>query len=189
VNFLATTADIRNGLVINFNGELARVIEFQHIKLGRGGARVWTKFKKIRTGQVIENTYRSGEKIEIVRLEAREMQYLYHDGHNYVLMSLENYEQIAVPGEIFESASHFAKENEIVRVLFHDETPIDVELPPHVNLVVKSTEPGMRGDTVTGATKPAVLETGFTVQVPLFINEGDIVRVDTRSGTYCERVK
>ena len=186
---MATTADIKNGLVINFNGDLVKVIEFQHIKLGRGGARVWTKFKKIRTGQVIENTFRSGEKIDIVRLEAVEMQFLYRDGSDYVLMNTETFEQITVPEEIFKDAAQFIKENELVKVTFFDGKPIDVEVLIFVNLKVVKTEPGMKGDTVTGASKPAVLETGYTVQVPLFINAGDIIRIDTRSGQYCERVK
>ena len=186
---MATTADIKNGLVINFNGDLVKVIEFQHIKLGRGGARVWTKFKKIRTGQVIENTFRSGEKIDIVRLEAVEMQFLYRDGSDYVLMNTETFEQITVPEEIFKDAAQFIKENELVKVTFFDGKPIDVEVPIFVNLKVVKTEPGMKGDTVTGASKPAVLETGYTVQVPLFINAGNIIRIDTRSGQYCERVK
>jgi len=186
---LATTADIRNGLVINFNGEPVKVIEFQHIKLGRGGARVWTKFKKIRTGQVIENTYRSGEKIDIVRLEAVEMQFLYREGTDYVLMNTETFEQITLPSEIFKDAAQFIKENETVKVTFLEEKPIDVEVPIFVNLKVVKTEPGLKGDSVTGASKPAVLETGYTVQVPLFINTGDVVRIDTRTGQYCERVK
>lgn len=186
---MATIADIKNGLVINFNGDLVKVIEFQHIKLGRGGARVWTKFKKIRTGQVIENTFRSGEKIDIVRLEAVEMQFLYRDGSDYVLMNTETFEQITVPEEIFKDAAQFIKENELVKVTFFDGKPIDVEVPIFVNLKVVKTEPGMKGDTVTGASKPAVLETGYTVQVPLFISAGDIIRIDTRSGQYCERVK
>ncbi|HPD26351.1 MAG TPA: elongation factor P [Candidatus Marinimicrobia bacterium] len=186
---MATTADIKNGLVINFNGDLVKVIEFQHIKLGRGGARVWTKFKKIRTGQVIENTFRSGEKIDIVRLEAVEMQFLYRDGSDYVLMNTETFEQITVPEEIFKDAAQFIKENELVKVTFFEGKPIDVEVPIFVNLKVVKTEPGIKGDTVTGASKPAILETGYTVQVPLFINAGDIIRIDTRSGQYCERVK
>jgi len=186
---LATTADIKNGLVINFNGDLVKVIEFQHIKLGRGGARVWTKFKKIRTGQVIENTFRSGEKIDIVRLEAVEMQFLYRDGSDYVLMNTETFEQITMPEEIFKDAAQFIKENELVKVTFFEGKPIDVEVPIFVNLKVVKTEPGIKGDTVTGASKPAILETGYTVQVPLFINAGDIIRIDTRSGQYCERVK
>ncbi|MFH1213957.1 MAG: elongation factor P [Candidatus Neomarinimicrobiota bacterium] len=186
---MATTADIKNGLVINFNGDLVKIVEFQHIKIGRGGARVWTKFKKIRTGQVIENTFRSGEKIDIVRLEAVEMQFLYRDGEHYVLMNNDTFEQITIPGEIFKDAARFIKENEMIKVTFQEETPIDVEVPIFINLEVRETEPGMKGDTVTGATKLAVLETGSSVQVPLFINAGDMIRIDTRNGQYCERVK
>jgi len=186
---LATTADIRNGIILNLDGELLKIIEFQHIKLGRGGARVRTRFKNIRTGQVIENTFRSGERIDIVRLDAVEMQYLYHDGNHYIFMNTENYEQVPLDEELFKDASRFVKENEIVRVLFNGSKAVDIEIPPHVNLEIVKTDPGMRGDTVTGATKPAVLETGFTVMVPLFVNAGDKVRIDTRTGEYVERVK
>jgi elongation factor P len=186
---LATTADIRNGLIINLNGELLKIIEFQHIKLGRGGARVRTRFKNIRTGQVIDNTFRSGERIDIVRLDAVEMQYLYHDGDHYIFMNNENFEQVPLSEELFRDASRFVKENEVVRVLFNGPEAVDIEIPPHVNLEIVETDPGMKGDTVTGATKPAVLETGFSIMVPLFLNVGDRVRIDTRTGGYVERVK
>lgn len=187
--FLATTSDIRNGLVINYNGDLVKIIEFQHVKTARGGARVRTKFKNIRTGQVVDNTFRSGEKIDIVRLEAKEMQYLYKDGSSYIFMNNETYDQIPLSEEIFKETSQFIKESEVIKVLFHNEKPIDVEIPIFVNLEVLTTEPGIKGDTVTGASKPAVLETGYTIQVPLFINVGDKIRIDTRTGSYCERVK
>jgi elongation factor P len=187
--YLATTADIRNGLIINLNGELLKIIEFQHIKLGRGGARVRTRFKNIRTGQVIDNTFRSGERIDIVRLDAVEMQYLYHDGDHYIFMNNENFEQVPLSEELFRDASRFVKENEVVRVLFNGPEAVDIEIPPHVNLEIVETDPGMKGDTVTGATKPAVLETGFSIMVPLFLNVGDRVRIDTRTGGYVERVK
>jgi len=186
---LASTADIRNGLIINLNGELLKVIEFQHVKMARGGARIRTKFKNIRTGQVVDNTFRSGEKIDVVRLEAIEMQYLYHDGNNYIFMNTETYDQVPLSDDIFKEASRFIKENEIIKVLFHGKEAVDIEIPPHVNLVITDTEPGMKGDTVTGATKTAVLETGLSIQVPLFLNEGDKVRIDTRTGAYVERVK
>ncbi|RKY55191.1 MAG: elongation factor P [Candidatus Neomarinimicrobiota bacterium] len=186
---MATTAEIRNGLIINYNGDLVKIIEFQHVKTARGGARVRTKFKNIRTGQVIDNTFRSGEKIEVVRLEAREMQYLYKDGPNYIFMNTETYEQIPLSEEIFKEVSQFVRENDVVKILFNDDTPIDIEIPIFVNLEVSNTEPGIKGDTVSGASKPAVLETGYTIQVPLFINEGDKIRIDTRTGSYCERVK
>lgn len=187
--FLATTSDIRNGLVINYNGDLVKIIEFQHVKTARGGARVRTKFKNIRTGQVVDNTFRSGEKIDIVRLEAKEMQYLYKDGSSYIFMNNETYDQIPLSEEIFKETSQFIKESEVIKVLFHNEKPFDVEIPIFVNLEVLTTEPGIKGDTVTGASKPAVLETGYTIQVPLFINVGDKIRIDTRTGSYCERVK
>ncbi|PIS27660.1 MAG: elongation factor P [Candidatus Marinimicrobia bacterium CG08_land_8_20_14_0_20_45_22] len=186
---MATTADIKNGIVINSEGNLLKVVEFQHIKLGRGGARVWTKFKNVKTGLVVENTYRSGEKIDIVRLESRDMQYLYRDGSNYILMDVETFEQYPFHEDLFEKAAKFIKENEIIHVLYHDETPVDVEIPLFVNLKVIGTEPGLKGDTVTGATKVATLETGAKVAVPLFLNEGDTIRIDTRTGGYVERVK
>lgn len=186
---MASTADIRNGLIINLNGELLKVIEFQHVKMARGGARIRTKFKNIRTGQVVDNTFRSGEKLDVVRLEAMEMQYLYHDGNNYIFMNTETYDQVPLSDDIFKEASKYIKENEVIKVLFHGKEAVDIEIPPHVNLVITDTEPGMKGDTVTGATKTAVLETGLSIQVPLFLNEGDKVRIDTRTGAYVERVK
>ena len=186
---MASTTDIRNGLIINLNGELLRVIEFQHVKMARGGARIRTKFKNVRTGQVVDNTFRSGEKIDVVRLEATEMQYLYFDGINHIFMDTETYEQVPLDDEIFKEASQYVKENEIIKVLFYGKEAVDIEIPSHVNLVITKTEPGMRGDTVTGATKAAVMETGVTVQVPLFLNEGDKIRIDTRSGAYIERIK
>lgn len=186
---LASTADIRNGLIINLNGDLLRVIEFQHVKMARGGARIRTKLKNVRTGQVVENTFRSGEKIEIARLEAVEMQYLYFDGNNYIFMNTETFEQIALTPPIFKEPSQFIKENDVVKVLFYGKEAVDIEIPPHVNLEIVETEPGIKGDTVTGATKSAVLETGLTIQVPLFLNVGDAVRIDTRSASYVERIK
>ncbi|HHI02053.1 MAG: elongation factor P [Candidatus Marinimicrobia bacterium] len=186
---MATTADIKNGLIINLNNNLLRVIEFQHVKMARGGARIRTKLKNIQTGQIIDNTFRSGEKLDVVRLEANEMQYLYHDGNNYIFMNTETYEQVPLEEEIFKEASQYIKENEIVKILFHGNKAVDIEIPPHVNLQITETEPGMKGDTVTGATKNAVLETGLNVQVPLFLNVGDTVRIDTRTGAYVERIK
>lgn len=186
---MATTADIRNGLTILYNGDIYKIIEFQHIKIARGGARVRTKLKNLRTGQVIDNTFRSGEKIEPVRLDAIEMQYLYRDNDNHIFMNMETYEQIPLPSELFKEYFQYIKVNEIVKVLFHDRNPIDIDLPTHVILEVVETEPGIKGDTATSVTKPAKLETGFVTQVPLFINAGDKVKIDTRTGEYCERVK
>lgn len=186
---MASTTDIRNGLIINLNGELLKIIEFQHVKVARGGAKIRTKLRNIRTGQVVDNTFRSGEKIDAVRLEAVAMQYLYHDGNNYIFMNNETYDQIPLSDALFEDASHFVKETELVKVLFYGSEAVDIEIPPHVNLEVTDTDPGLKGDTVTGASKSAVLETGYTIQVPLFINVGDKIRVDTRTGRYCERIK
>lgn len=186
---MATTADIRNGLVIKQDGELFKIVEFQHIKTARGGAKIRTKLKNVRTGQVLDNTFRSGEKLDVVRLEAQEMQYLYHDGQHYIFMNTENYEQVRIGDGVFGEAAQYVKENEIVKILFDDTTPVDIEIPVFVTLEVTDTEPGMRGDTVTGGNKPAEMQTGLTVQVPLFIDVGDKIRVDTRSGKYCERIK
>lgn len=164
-------------------------MEFQHVKMGRGGAFVRTKLKNLRTGQVVENTFRSGEKLDEVRLESRQMQYLYFDGSSYIFMDTETYEQIPISSELIEGVKVFIKENDEVNVLFHDAEPLDINLPTYVILQVVETEPGIKGDTVSGATKPAKLETGLVVQVPLFINEGDMVKIDTRAGEYIERVK
>lgn len=186
---LASTADIRNGLIINLDGDLLRVIEFQHVKMARGGARIRTKLRNVRTGQVVDNTFRSGEKIDVARLEAVEMQYLYFDGNHYILMNTGTFEQTPLNAGTFKEASQYIKENDVIKVLFYGKEAVDIEIPPHVNLEIVETEPGMKGDTVTGASKPAVLETGLTVQVPLFLNVGDVVRIDTRSGSYVERIK
>lgn len=186
---LASTADIRNGLIINLDGDLFRVIEFQHVKMARGGARIRTKLRNVRTGQVVDNTFRSGEKIDVARLEAVEMQYLYFDGNHYIFMNTGTFEQTPLNADTFREASQYIKENDVIKVLFYGKEAVDIEIPPHVNLEIVETEPGMKGDTVTGASKPAVLETGLTVQVPLFLNVGDVVRIDTRSGSYVERIK
>ncbi|MBO8131475.1 MAG: elongation factor P [Candidatus Marinimicrobia bacterium] len=186
---MATTADIRNGMVIFWNNGYWKILEFQHVKMGRGGAFVRTKLKNLRTGQVVENTFRSGEKLDEVRLESRQMQYLYFDGSSYIFMDTETYEQIPISSELIEGVKVFIKENDEVNVLFHDAEPLDINLPTYVILQVVETEPGIKGDTVSGATKPAKLETGLVVQVPLFINEGDMVKIDTRAGEYIERVK
>jgi len=185
---LGSTSDIRKGLVINYKGELVKIVEFLHIKTARGGAKIRTKMKNIRSGQVIDNTFRSGEKIETVRLEAKAMQYLYHDGLNYIFMDNNTYEQIPISEEVIAKSAQYLKENEILKVLFNGDNPIDLELPIFVELKVIKTDPGIKGDTVSGGTKPATLETDYVVNVPLFINEGDILRIDTRDGNYSERV-
>jgi len=186
---MGSTSDIRNNLVIEFNGNLWKVVEFLHVKPGKGNAFVRTKLKKIPGGQVIEQTFRSGEKIDDVKLQASEMTFLYADESHYHVMDTETYEQIAIDAVLMEPVKDFLKENDTIKVLFRDATPVDVEVAPHVILEITETDPGLRGDTATGGSKPAFLETGLKVTVPLFLNIGDKVKVDTRTGEYLERVR
>ncbi len=187
---MADTSDFRNGLIIKFKGDLYSIVEFQHVKPGKGGAFVRTTLKNLRTGRVLDNTFRAGEKVETVRVERRKYQYLYRDGDSLVVMDNETYEQINVPVELFDGGEKFLKEGEEVDILVDDnEQIVTVEIPITVQLKVVETEPGFKGNTATNALKPAKLETGTTVQVPLFINEGDILKIDTRKGEYLERVK
>jgi len=186
---MGSTSDIKNNLVIEFSGNLWKVVEFLHVKPGKGNAFVRTKLKKIPGGQVIEQTFRSGEKIDNVKLLASEMTFLYSDESHYHLMDQETYEQIAIDAELMDPVKDFLKENDIVKILFRESSPVDVEIGAHVLLEVTETEPGFRGDTATGGSKPAVLETGLKVNVPLFLDIGDMVKVDTRTGAYLERVR
>ena len=186
---MADTSDFRNGLIIKFKNDLYSIVEFQHVKPGKGGAFVRSTLKNLKTGKVLDNTFRAGEGIEIVRVERRKYQYLYREGNFLVCMDNDTYEQINVPMELFGEGVNYLKESEDVDILFNGEEIINVEIPIFVNLKVTETEPGFRGDTATGANKPAKLETGTTVNVPLFINEGDILKIDTRVGGYVERVK
>lgn len=186
---MADTSDFRNGLIIKFKNDLYTITEFQHVKPGKGGAFVRSTLKSLKTGKIIDNTFRSGESIEIVRVERRKYQYLYRDGEFLVCMDNESYEQINVPIENFGDAVNFLKESTEVELLFHGTEILNVEIPIFVQLKVIETEPGFRGDTATGATKPAKLETGATINVPLFINVDDILKVDTRISGYVERVK
>jgi len=186
---MATTADIKNGLVISFEGQLFNIVEFQHVKPGKGGAFVRTKLKNLVTGRVIDRTFRSGEKIEIVRMEARPMQFLYREGDHFVFMDQETYEQVHVPETVVGDAALFMKESEVVKINFNDETPVTIEIPFFINFKIVECEPGVKGDTVSNVTKPAKLETGAVVQVPLFVESGETIRVDTRTGEYIERVR
>lgn len=186
---MADTSDFRNGLIIKFKNDLYTIVEFQHVKPGKGGAFVRTTLKNLRTGRVLDNTFRSGESIEIVRVERKKFQYLYREGDYLVCMDNETYEQINVPIELFGDGVDYLKESEEVEILFNKDEIISVEIPIFVYLKVTQTEPGFRGDTATGANKPAKLETGVSINVPLFINEGDVLKVDTRTGEYVERVK
>jgi elongation factor P len=186
---MADTSDFRNGLIIKFKNDLFTITEFQHVKPGKGGAFVRTTLKSLRTGKVLDNTFRSGEGIEIVRVERKKFQYLYREGDFLVCMDNETYEQINIPKILFGDAVNYLKESEEVEILFNKDDIISVEIPIFVYLKVTQTEPGFRGDTATGANKPAKLETGVSINVPLFINEGDVLKVDTRTGGYVERIK
>lgn len=186
---MGTTSDLRPGAIIRFNGELCAVLESEHRTPGNLRAFYQVKMRNLKTGKLSENRFRSGESIEFVRVERSNYQYLYRDGHSLVFMDSSNYEQVYVDGDILGNEINFLKENEVVQLAFEGTNVLAVELPPHVNLRVVTTEPGFKGDTATNVMKPAVLETGATVQVPLFINEGDLVRVDAKTGDYVERVK
>jgi elongation factor P len=184
-----STAEFKKGLRIEVDGTPYIIVDFQHVKPGKGGAFVRTKLKNLLNGRVVDQTFRSGEKVEKPDLMEREMQYLYREGDRYCLMDNETFEQIMLSAEQVGEARLYLIENLNVEVLFYNKEPIAVELPTFVELAIAQTEPGVRGDTASGGSKPAVLESGATLQVPLFINEGDRVKVDTRTGTYIERVK
>jgi elongation factor P len=184
-----STADFRKGLKIEIDGAPFAIIDFQHVKPGKGGAFVRTKLKNLINGRVLDQTFRSGEKVQKPDLVEKEMQYLYKDGDNYCLMDNETYEQIMLTGDQMGDAVLYLTENMNLQVLFFNQQPVAVDLPNFVELTVAQTEPGVRGDTASGGTKPATLESGAVIQVPLFINEGDRLKVDTRTGTYIERLK
>ena len=184
-----STSDFKKGLKIEIDGTPYTIVEFLHVKPGKGGAFVRTKIKNLMTGKVLDQTFRSGEKVKRPDLVEREMQFLYRDGDNFYLMDNENYEQLALTAEQLGEATLYLTENLNVKVLFFNQQPVTAEVPNSVELTVAQAEPGLKGDTASGATKPATLETGAVIQVPLFINEGDRVRVDTRTGTYIERAK
>jgi elongation factor P len=188
---MATTADIKNGLCIEYNDQLYSIVQFQHVKPGKGAAFVRTKLKNLKTGKVVENTFNAGVKITTVRIERRPYQFLYKDDMGYNFMHTETFEQITIAEEFVDSPG-LLKEGTIVEINFHadTETPLTLEMQPFVELEVTYTEPGERGNTATStALKPATLETGATVMVPIFINTGDIIKVDTRDNSYSERVK
>ena len=187
---MASTSDIRNGLALEWNGDFYSVVEFLHVKPGKGNAFVRTKLKSFTTGKVIENTFPAGHKINDIRVERRVFQYLYKDDMGYHFMDMETYEQIPIEHNMIEKAD-LLKEGTEVEILFHaqEEIPLTVELPQYIVLTVTYTEPGVKGDTATNAQKPATVETGAEVKVPLFINEGDAVKLNTITGEYIERVK
>jgi len=184
-----STNDFRKGLKIEMDGEPYIIVEAQHVKPGKGAAFVKTRIKSLISGNVQDINFRSGDKVDEPNLEEKEMQFLYNEGEEYHFMDQSTYEQVMIPKDQLGEASDYMMENMQVYVLFHNDKPIGVEVPNFVELKVTYTEPGVRGDTAQGATKPATLETGKTVQVPLFIEEGEVLRIDTRSGEYVERVK
>ena len=188
---MASTSDIKNGLTIDYNGQLFTVVEFLHVKPGKGAAFVRTKLKNVKTGKVIDNTFNAGAKIDVVRIERRTYQYLYKDDMGYNFMNNETYEQIPIEGDMIQNVD-LMKEGQMIEINFHaeTETPLTAELPAAVELEITATIPGEKGNTASStALKPATVETGAEIMVPLFINEGDIIKVDTSSRTYSERVK
>lgn len=187
---MADTSDFRNGLIIKFKNDLYTITEFQHVKPGKGGAFVRSMLKNLRTGKVLDNTFRSGESIEIVRVDRRKYQYLFRESQGLVLMDNETYEQMTIPGDVLGDGVKFIKEGDEIELMVDDkDNIISGDVPTFVSLQVVETEPGFKGDTATNAMKAAKLETGVVIQVPLFISEGDVLKVDTRTGSYVERVK
>ena len=182
-----STAEFKKGLKIQFDGAPYTIVDFQHVKPGKGGAFVRTKLKHMRLGRVIDNTFRAGEKVDLVDFEEKRMQFLYRDDR-YHFMDLDTYDQISLSAEEVGEARDFLKENTEVEILFIEDSPVTVELPNFIEIRIAKTDPGIRGDTASGGSKPATLETGAVIQVPLFLNEGDVVKVDTRSGDYLGRV-
>jgi len=182
-----STSDIKNGITLKDDDGLFTVIEFQHVKPGKGGAFVRTKLRNARTGAVIERTYRADERLDQAIIDKRDTQFLYRDGDDYVFMDSSSFEQVPVSSKSLGDAANFLKETGKVMLILHDDEIIGVELPASVELTVADTEPGVQGDRVSGARKPATLQTGFVVQVPLFIGPGEVIKVDTRTGEYITR--
>ncbi len=185
---MADTSDFRKGMVIRYKGDLWTITDFQHVKPGKGGAFVRTRLKNVESGRVVDETYRAGERVEEVRLERRQFQFLFQDGDMFTFMNMETYEQVSLPRDVLGDVPLYIKESDLVNVLLHEGRPLVVEPPVTVELTVKQTDPGLRGDTAQGGSKPAVMETGLVVQVPLFIEEGETLKIDSRSGEYLGRV-
>ena len=184
---MATTNDLKNGMTLNIDGSLWTVVEFQHVKPGKGPAFVRTKMKQVLTGKVVEKTFNAGVKVEVAVVEKRDMQYLYKDGSDFVFMDTATYDQITISAATVGDAANYMLENAEAVVAIHEGTPLYVELPASVELTITYTEPGLQGDRSSGGTKPATVETGVEIQVPLFINQGERVKVDTRDGSYLGR--
>ncbi len=185
---MASTADFKNGMVLQIDGGLWQIVEFLHVKPGKGPAFVRTKIKNVTTGKTVDKTFNAGVKVETATVDRRDMTYLYQDGEDFVFMDDQDYEQINLTPDLLGDQARFLLENSRAQVSFHEGTPLYAELPVTVDLVVSQTDPGLQGDRSTGGTKPATLETGAEIQVPLFLNTGDKVRVDTRDGSYVSRV-
>ena len=186
---MATTNDLKNGMVLNIDGQLWAVIEFQHVKPGKGPAFVRTKLKNVESNKTVDKTFNAGTKVETATVDRRTMQYLYNDGSSYVFMDVTDYEQLEITPEIVGNAANFLLENQEAVVATNEGRVLFIELPASVELEITFTEPGLAGDSATGRTKPATLETGHEIQVPLFINQGEKVKVDTRDSSYMGRVK
>ena len=186
---MASTNDLKNGMVLNIDGQLWAVVEFQHVKPGKGPAFVRTKLKNVESNKTVDKTFNAGTKVETATVDRRTMQYLYNDGTSYVFMDTGNYEQLEISPEIVGNASNFLLENQDAVVATNEGRVLFIELPASVELLITFTEPGLAGDSATGRTKPATLETGHEIQVPLFINQGEKVKVDTRDSSYMGRVK
>ena len=182
-----STTDFRKGLKIEIDGTPFEIIEFQHFKPGKGGAMVRTKLRNILNGRVLDNTFRSGEKVDRPNLESRDMQFLYHEGEQLVFMDMTTYDQMHMDAEATDGKANYLKDGQECRVLLYNEKPLDIEIPASLVLEVTETEPGAKGDTVSNVTKPATLETGVVIQVPIFVNIGDRVKVDTRTNGYLDR--
>jgi elongation factor P len=184
-----STNDLKNGMTLELDGTLFQIVEFQHVKPGKGGAFVRTKLRNLKTGGVVERTFNAGVKVGLAIVERKEMQYLYRDGEHFTFMDMESYDQLPVGADVIGDAASFLAEGSTAQVAVHEGVPIAVELPASVALAVTQTQPAVKGDTKTNTLKPATLETGYVAQVPLFVEEGERIKVDTRSGAYIERVK
>jgi len=185
---VATTNDLKNGLVLNLDGQLWTIVSFQHVKPGKGGAFVRTTLKHVLTGKVVDRTFNAGTKVDTATVDRREMTYLYLDGSDFVFMDTDTYDQLTIPRDTVGDGANYLLENQSAMVATHEGVPLYVELPASVELVIQHTDPGLQGDRSTGGTKPATLETGAEIQVPLFVNTGEKVKVDTRDGRYLGRV-
>ena len=186
---MISTNDMRPGMTLDLDGDLFAIVEYQHHKPGKGHAMVRTKLKNVRTGAVLDRTFRADEKVELARLDRREMQFLYSDDGSFVFMDNESYDQIHIGADFVGDAARFLKENQVVQISMYQGAPIGIELPTTVDLTITQTDPGLQGDRSSAGTKPATLETGAVVQVPLFISTGETVRIDTRTGAYVTRVR